>query len=90
MTPTRCSTGAATPPWSSQSQYAGTNQATSATWGVGDDLETIVGRLKAKGVPFEQYDLPNMTVDGDIHILGAFKAAWFKDPDGNILHINNR
>jgi hypothetical protein len=30
-----------------------------------------------------------MERDGDIHIAGAFKAAWFKDPDGNLLHLNN-
>jgi catechol 2,3-dioxygenase-like lactoylglutathione lyase family enzyme len=73
-----------------QSQYAGTNQATSATWGVGEELESIVSALKAKGVFFEHYDLPAMSLQGDIHVLGTFKAAWFKDPDGNILHINNQ
>jgi catechol-2,3-dioxygenase len=72
-----------------RSQYAGTNQATSATWGVGDELEGIVKTLKAKGVVFEHYDLPGLTGKGDIHAFGEFKAAWFKDPDGNILHINN-
>ena len=40
--------------------------------------------LKAKGVVFEQYDLPEMTRKGDIHHAGRMKAAWFKDPDGNI------
>jgi catechol 2,3-dioxygenase-like lactoylglutathione lyase family enzyme len=72
-----------------ESQYAGTNQATSATWGVGNELESIVSALKAKGVTFEHYDIPDMTLAGDIHVMGDFKAAWFKDPDGNILHINN-
>jgi hypothetical protein len=28
--------------------------------------------------------------EGDIHTADTFKAAWFKDPDGNILHINNQ
>jgi len=32
---------------------------------------------------------PGLKRDGDVHIAGDFKAAWFKDPDGNILHINN-
>ncbi|HET6924989.1 MAG TPA: VOC family protein, partial [Candidatus Saccharimonadales bacterium] len=40
-----------------QSQYAGTNQATAATWEV-EDLEDIVSELKDKGITFEQYDLP--------------------------------
>jgi catechol 2,3-dioxygenase-like lactoylglutathione lyase family enzyme len=69
------------------SDYAGTNKATTATWTVGDDLESIASGLKAKGVKFEHYDMPGMTRNGDIHIAGKMKAAWFKDPDGNILCI---
>jgi catechol 2,3-dioxygenase-like lactoylglutathione lyase family enzyme len=72
-----------------ESKFAGTNRATSATWGVGDELETIVSTLKKKGVPFEHYDMPGLERDGDIHCAGDFRAAWFKDPDGNILHINS-
>jgi catechol 2,3-dioxygenase-like lactoylglutathione lyase family enzyme len=72
-----------------RSQYAGTNRATTVTWAVGDELEGLVDSLKAKGVPFEHYDLPGMSRDGDIHIGGPMKVAWFKDPDGNILSIVN-
>jgi hypothetical protein len=71
------------------SQYAGTNQATSATWVVGDDIERLVQGLKAKGVSFEHYDLPGTTRKGDVHGTGKTKAAWFKDPDGNILALVN-
>ena len=73
-----------------QSQYAGTNKATAVTWVVGDDVEGIVQQLKAKGITFEHYDMPGITRDGDIHIAGDMKVAWFKDPDGNILNIINR
>ena len=73
-----------------KSQFAGTNKATSATWGVGKDLDSIVQTLKAKSIAFEHYDMPGLTREGDIHVAGDFKAAWFKDPDGNILHINNQ
>jgi catechol-2,3-dioxygenase len=72
-----------------QSQYAGTNQATAATWLVGDELEDIVQALKAKGVVFEKYDFPNTTRKGEVHVTGSNKAAWFKDPDGNILALVN-
>jgi catechol 2,3-dioxygenase-like lactoylglutathione lyase family enzyme len=72
-----------------KSQYAGTNQANAVTWGIGDDLDGVVQTLKAKGVVFEHYDLPGLTRKGDVHVAGKFKAAWFKDPDGNILHINS-
>jgi catechol 2,3-dioxygenase-like lactoylglutathione lyase family enzyme len=72
-----------------RSQYGGTNQATSATWGLGDELENVVQALKARGVTFEHYDMPGTTRKGDVHVFGNFKAAWFKDPDGNILHVNS-
>ena len=70
-----------------ESQYAGTNRATAATWVV-DDAEEVVRALKAKGVAFEHYDdLPGLTRQGDLHVAGRFKGAWLKDPDGNILHV---
>ncbi|HET6778396.1 MAG TPA: VOC family protein [Gemmatimonadales bacterium] len=69
-----------------KSQYAGTNKATAATWAV-NDLEATVQALKAKGVHFEHYDLPGTERKGDIHGSGKTKAAWFKDPDGNILAV---
>ena len=70
-----------------RSRYAGTNQATSVTWMVGDEVEGIVRALKAKRVAFERYDLPETTRTGDVHVTGDQKAAWFKDPDGNIHAI---
>ena len=70
-----------------ESKYAGTNKATAVTWSVGDDVEGAVQALKAKGVTFEHYDLPGMTRKGDVHVAEGMKAAWFKDPDGNILAI---
>jgi catechol 2,3-dioxygenase-like lactoylglutathione lyase family enzyme len=74
-----------------KSQYAGTNQATAVTWVVGEDVEDVVQTLKAKGVTFEHYyDMPDMTLKGDVHVAGNMKVAWFKDPDGNILNIVNR
>jgi catechol 2,3-dioxygenase-like lactoylglutathione lyase family enzyme len=72
-----------------RSEFAGTNRATSLTWGVGEEFDAIVAALAARGVPFEHYDLPGMTRAGDVHAAGDFKAAWFRDPDGNILHVNN-
>jgi catechol 2,3-dioxygenase-like lactoylglutathione lyase family enzyme len=72
-----------------QSRYAGTNQATAATWIVGDGIEEVVRTLKGKGVSFEHYDLPDTTRKGDLHVSGDTKVAWFKDPDGNILSIVN-
>lgn len=69
------------------SQYAGTNQATAVTWIV-DDVDGTVKELKSKGVTFEHYDdLPGTKRDGDVHVAGDHRVAWFKDPDGNIHSI---
>lgn len=68
------------------SDYAGTNKATAVTWQV-EDIEAEVADLRAKGVTFEHYDMPGMTLAGDIHAGFGMKVAWFKDPDGNILNI---
>ena len=67
-----------------RSQYAGSNKATATTWVLGNDMEKVVQSLKGKGVTFEHYDMPGMTLKGDIHVADGMKAAWFKDPDGNI------
>ena len=54
-----------------RSKYAGTNQATAVTWAVGD-VDGAVRDLKAKGVSFEHYDMPDVKLEGDIHIAGDF------------------
>jgi len=69
------------------SEFAGTNQANAVVWGVGDEIEEIVADLRAKGVRFEQY--PGQDYRDGIHYSGNFKTVWFKDPSGNILHLNN-
>ena len=73
-----------------QSEYAGTNKGTAATWAVGGDFDAIVEDLRQKGVTFEQYDnLPGTTREGDIHTFDGMRAVWFKDPDGNILNVGD-
>lgn len=71
------------------SQFAGTNKATAATWVV-DDVDGAVRDLKGKGVTFERYDFPNVSHEGDVHVFGKRRNAWFKDPDGNILAVVNK
>jgi hypothetical protein len=73
-----------------RSKYAGTNQATALTWVVGEGVESVVEALKAKGISFEHYDMLEIRREGDVHIGGNMKVAWFKDPDGNILNIVSR
>lgn len=71
-----------------QSKYAGTNKGTAASWEV-DDVDAVAKWLKGKGVKFEHYDFPGTKREGDVHVWGEIRAAWFKDPSGNILGINN-
>ncbi|WP_395448237.1 VOC family protein [Aminobacter sp. UC22_36] len=73
-----------------RSDYAGTNKATAVTWAVGDKIERMVEELKSKGVHFEHYDMPDVRLEGDVHVFGELKVAWFKDPDGNILNLINQ
>lgn len=73
-----------------RSEFAGTNKGTAALWEVSNVAGTVE-ELKAKGVVFEHYDnLPAVNRTGDIHHAGDIEVAWFKDPDGNILSIQNR
>ena len=59
---------------------------TAITW-ICDDVEATVGSLRARGVVFEHYDLPGVRCEGDVHVAGNRRAAWFRDPDGNVLAI---
>jgi catechol 2,3-dioxygenase-like lactoylglutathione lyase family enzyme len=59
------------------------------------DIEATVAALKARGVVFEEYDLPGLkTVNGIAGIAGNYpskgvgeKGSWFKDSEGNLLGI---
>jgi catechol 2,3-dioxygenase-like lactoylglutathione lyase family enzyme len=70
-----------------QAPTAGTSQATIATWEV-KDIKAVAGKIKAAGCSFEHYEFPGAEHDGDIHIMGGMKAAWFRDPSGNILGLS--
>ena len=49
------------------------------------DLDADVRELRARGVTFESYEMPK-TVDG-IAPMPSGRAAWFKDPDGNLIGL---
>jgi predicted enzyme related to lactoylglutathione lyase len=65
---------------------AGTSKASQAFWQVAD-IEREVADLKARGVRFEEYDMPGMKTENGIATGGGAKAAWFKDPEGNTLAL---
>ena len=65
---------------------AGTSQASQAFWEV-DDVEREVTELKARGVTFEEYDVPGLKTVNSIATGGGAKTAWFRDSEGNILAV---
>ena len=62
---------------------------TAAGWMV-EDLDSVADQLISRGVKFEVYDdMPGVEWDErGVATMGPSKAAWFKDPEGNILSIN--
>jgi len=59
---------------------------TLATFVVGD-LSSVMDDLRTNGVTFEEYDLPYLKTTNGIAEDSSSKAAWFRDPDGNILSV---
>ncbi len=53
-----------------------------------DDIGNEVSALEGRGVAFEDYDLPDLKTVDHICEFGTEKAAWFKDPDGNVLCVH--
>jgi catechol 2,3-dioxygenase-like lactoylglutathione lyase family enzyme len=67
---------------------------TQMAWEV-DDIETTVAALRARGVVFEDYDMPGLkTINGVADIRGNYpskgvgeRGAWFRDSAGNLLSL---
>jgi catechol 2,3-dioxygenase-like lactoylglutathione lyase family enzyme len=70
-----------------ESVGAGQSRATLMAFEV-DDVEATVEDLRSRGVTFEEYDQPGLKTENGIASTGEEKAAWFKDPDGNILAVS--
>lgn len=68
------------------SPNAGTSQASQAFWSV-PDVDALIVALKARGVVFENYDLPGQRSAQGAVTAGGAKAAWFKDSEGNIMAL---
>ena len=78
-----------------ESAGAASGEHTQMGWEV-EDIEATVGDLRARGVVFEEYDLPGLrTVNGIADIEGNYaskggvgeRGAWFRDSEGNMLGI---
>ena len=65
---------------------AGTSRASQAFWSVAD-VDGEIAELKARGVVFEDYDMPGEKSAAGAITAGGAKAAWFKDSEGNIMAL---
>jgi len=52
------------------------------------DIASAIRRLEARGVVFADYDLPGLKTVDHVCVLGSEKAAWFNDPEGNVLCLH--
>ena len=72
-----------------ETEGAGRASHTLGTFSGVDDIEAIVAELRRMGVVFEEYDMPGITTVDGIASFGPEKVAWFRDPDGNLLSIDD-
>ena len=61
-----------------------------------DDLDAVVAELKARGVVFEEVDVPGLRTRGGIAEIegnypskgaSADRGAWFRDSEGNLIGV---
>ncbi len=53
-----------------------------------EDIEAATAQLRSKGIAFEDYEAPpHVTKRNGITDLGAVRAAWLKDSEGNLISI---
>ena len=52
------------------------------------DIKSAIATLSARGVVFADYDFPGLKTVNHVCVLGSEKAAWFEDPEGNILCLH--
>ena len=72
-----------------ETSSAGTGKHTVAQWDVAD-IEDEVRQLKARGVVFEEYDMPGVEWKGSIASLPGGRVAWFRDSEGNVMCLDER
>jgi catechol 2,3-dioxygenase-like lactoylglutathione lyase family enzyme len=53
-----------------------------------DDIRAAISELEGRGVVFADFDLPGFKTVEHVCVLGSEKAAWFNDPEGNVLCLH--
>ena len=54
-----------------------------------DDVAATVGELRARGVAFDEFDLPGLKTEDGVAMVGGRHFAWFRDPDNNVLAVHD-
>jgi predicted enzyme related to lactoylglutathione lyase len=72
-----------------ETSSAGTGRHTVAQWDVAD-IAAEVRELKARGVRFEEYDLPGVVWQDGVASVPGGKVAWFIDSEGNVMCLDER
>jgi catechol 2,3-dioxygenase-like lactoylglutathione lyase family enzyme len=72
-----------------ESVAAGQSRGTLAAFRV-EDIDAVVAGLRGRGVAFEEYDTPDLKTENGIASIGDIRAAWARDPDGNIIAFEQR
>jgi catechol 2,3-dioxygenase-like lactoylglutathione lyase family enzyme len=76
--------GGGVPVFLYQSSFAGTAKHTLLSFEAAD-LAADMAALRAKGVRFLDYDLPDLKTENGVADFGPVKNAWAEDSEGNIL-----
>jgi catechol 2,3-dioxygenase-like lactoylglutathione lyase family enzyme len=72
-----------------ESVAAGQSRGTLAAFRV-EDIDAVVAGLCGRGVAFAEYDTPDLKTENGIASIGDIRAAWARDPDGNIIAFEQR
>ena len=72
-----------------ETSNAGTAKNTQMGW-VTDDLEAEMGRLRERGVVFEDFDVPGMKTVNGVAADEEMKSAWFRDTEGNFICLSQK
>jgi catechol 2,3-dioxygenase-like lactoylglutathione lyase family enzyme len=72
-----------------ETEAAGKAAHTLGTFSGVADIEAVVAQLRERGVSFEEYDTPGLLTVNGIANFGPERVAWFRDPDGNLLSIDD-
>jgi catechol 2,3-dioxygenase-like lactoylglutathione lyase family enzyme len=70
------------------SSFAGSNKATAVSFNV-DDFDATIADLRERGVTFVDYDFPGLKTENGVAQTPDGPAAWFADPDGNLVNVSH-